>query len=243
MCLPAPVGVRVFTPLQAAAALADFGRGGKTINEAYDVLGMRIIVRGAEGAPLDVAAGQEGCYAAEAVVRGLWAEVADRRKDYIAEPKANGYQSLHTAVEVPRGAPPGRAGYGAAAGGTVDCVEVQIRTEAMHESAEEGVAAHMLYKSGLDMQQSARLHDWTQALMQVRPAHPAAHASLCRMHAACVLCSTRLVVPHACSGNSHALQVRRDPSSHAARRCRHSQRPRQRARWSAGAVAAPCPLS
>lgn len=137
---------------------------------------MRIIIDAADGTPLDTEAGHRGCYRAECIVRALWREVPMRRKDYISGPKTNGYQSLHMAVEVPPAAE-ARKGQGAAQGGTVDTVEVQIRTDSMHESAELGGAAHVLYKSGLDMQQSARLHDWTQALMQVPPPH------------ACLLCA------------------------------------------------------
>lgn len=146
---------------------ADFKRGGKTLDETYDVLGMRIVLEGPNGAPLPEAKGREACYAVERTVSTLWRVIPSRRKDYIAEPKDNGYQSLHLAVEVPDGARvTAGAAAGAARGGSVTTVEVQVRTGTMHASAEEGVAAHVSYKSGMDVQQSTRLHEWTQELMQ-----------------------------------------------------------------------------
>lgn len=149
---------------------ADFSRGGKTLDETYDVLGMRIIIDGRDGQPLPEAAGCSACYAVERTVGGLWTVIQSRRKDYIAEPKANGYQSLHLAVEVPAELHAAAAsdGAGAARGGRVTAVEVQVRTSAMHAAAEVGDAAHMSYKSGMDVQQSTRLHEWTRQLMHVR---------------------------------------------------------------------------
>lgn len=152
---------------------ADFSCGGKALDETYDVLGMRIIVEGRGGVPLPEAAGRDACYAVERVVGGLWTVIQSRRKDYIAKPKSNGYQSLHLAVEVPANLRRGAgAGAGAARGGRVTAVEVQVRTSAMHAAAEEGIAAHISYKSGMDVQQSTRLHEWTQQLMQARSVPP-----------------------------------------------------------------------
>eukprot|EP00892_Ulva_mutabilis_P005765 jgi/Ulvmu1/3560/UM166_0014.1 len=156
-----------YSLMKKLATLSDFSRGGKTLDETYDVLGMRIIIDGRDGAPLPEAAGRRACYAVEHVVAGLWTVIRSRRKDYIADPKPNGYQSLHLAVEVPAAlAATAAAGAGAARGGRVTAVEVQVRTGAMHAAAEEGIAAHMSYKSGMDVQQSTRLHEWTQKLMQ-----------------------------------------------------------------------------
>ena len=87
--------------------------------ELYDVRAVRIMV----GSIQD-------CYAALSVVHELWAAIASEFDDYIANPKPNGYRSLHTAVTGPRGL----------------AVEVQIRTQDMHHDSELGVAAHWRYK-------------------------------------------------------------------------------------------------
>jgi GTP pyrophosphokinase len=95
---------------------------GLEISGVFDVLGFRILVN-------DVS----DCYAALGVVHGLWEPILDEFDDYIAKPKPNGYQSLHSAVIGPQGV----------------TIEVQIRTFAMHRHADLGVAAHWQYKEGL----------------------------------------------------------------------------------------------
>jgi GTP pyrophosphokinase len=95
---------------------------GLDFSKVFDVLGFRIVVN-------DVS----DCYAALGVVHGLWEPIMDAFDDYIAKPKPNGYQSLHSAVIGPEGV----------------TVEVQIRTFAMHRHADLGVAAHWQYKEGL----------------------------------------------------------------------------------------------
>lgn len=116
---------------------------GRSFDELYDVRAIRILLKEVEH-----------CYAVLGLVHSLWQPVPGEFDDYIANPKGNQYQSLHTAVFGPEG----------------KTVEIQIRTEAMHEHAELGVAAHWQYKEGgkLDSHYQHKVN-WMRHLLEGRP--------------------------------------------------------------------------
>jgi RelA/SpoT family (p)ppGpp synthetase len=114
-----------------------------SLAEIVDVYGFRIIVDRADT-----------CYRTLGVVHGVYKPMPGRFKDYIAIPRANGYQSLHTTLFGPNSLP----------------IEVQIRTEEMHHVAESGIAAHWQYKEGdsSGRSYSDRAREWLQQLVEIQ---------------------------------------------------------------------------
>ncbi len=113
---------------------------GITFDQVYDVLGLRIIT--------DTKA---NCYTIMGLIHSLWLPIPGRFKDYIAMPKSNLYQSLHTTVIGPKG----------------ERVEFQIRTEEMHRIAEEGIASHWRYKEKDSLKdRDSRYISWLRELVQ-----------------------------------------------------------------------------
>ena len=114
-----------------------------SFSEVHDIFGLRVIVA-------DVPA----CYLALGALHGLYKPIPGKFKDYIAIPKANGYQSIHTDLIGPYGVP----------------VEVQIRTEQMHRLAESGVASHWMYKDDADKlsELQKQTHRWLQSLLEIQ---------------------------------------------------------------------------
>ena len=114
-----------------------------TFSQVFDIYGFRIIVH-------DV----PSCYLALGALHGLYKPIPGKFKDYIAIPKANGYQSLHTTLFGPYGTP----------------LEVQIRTAEMHKIAEAGVASHWLYKqSDAELNElQKKTHQWLQSLLEMQ---------------------------------------------------------------------------
>jgi guanosine-3',5'-bis(diphosphate) 3'-pyrophosphohydrolase len=112
---------------------------GREFNEIFDLTAMRVIV----GSVKD-------CYGAIGVIHSLWKPLPGRFKDFVAMPKANMYQALHTTVIGPEGKP----------------LEIQIRTEEMHKLAEYGIAAHVAYKEGSGDDPQREKMTWLRQLVE-----------------------------------------------------------------------------
>jgi RelA/SpoT family (p)ppGpp synthetase len=114
-----------------------------SFSEVHDIFGVRVIVK-------DVPA----CYLALGALHALYKPIPGKFKDYIAIPKGNGYQSIHTDLIGPYGVP----------------VEVQVRTEQMHRLAESGVASHWMYKDDSDRlsELQKQTHRWLQSLLEIQ---------------------------------------------------------------------------
>jgi RelA/SpoT family (p)ppGpp synthetase len=114
-----------------------------SFSEVHDIFGCRVVVK-------DIPT----CYLALGALHALYKPIPGKFKDYIAIPKANGYQSIHTDLIGPYGVP----------------VEVQIRTDQMHRLAESGVASHWIYKDDTDKlsELQKQTHRWLQSLLEIQ---------------------------------------------------------------------------
>ncbi|WP_139559330.1 RelA/SpoT family protein [Methylotetracoccus oryzae] len=114
-----------------------------TFQQVHDFFAFRIVVGNVDE-----------CYRSLGMVHNLYKPVPGRFKDYIAVPKGNGYQSLHTVLIGPHGMP----------------LEIQIRTRAMNQVAESGIAAHWLYKSDSELgdRSQARAYEWLRNLLEIQ---------------------------------------------------------------------------
>ncbi len=119
------------------------------IEKIYDLMAIRVITKS-----------EAECYQVLGLIHTLWTPVQERFKDYIATPKSNMYQSLHTTVVGPKG----------------EMVEIQIRTEEMHRTAKYGIAAHWLYKEGRRKPDELdRKISWIRQFMEWQNDVPDAH--------------------------------------------------------------------
>jgi len=116
-------------------------RREKSLDEIYDLMAVRVLVD-------DV----RDCYHALGIIHHHWTPLQERIKDYIASPKSNGYQSLHTTIFGPGG----------------QLYEIQIRTRDMHRTAEYGIAAHWVYKEGRQGDELDQRFAWFRQLLELQ---------------------------------------------------------------------------
>src|SRR6187402_2034626 len=113
-----------------------------SLDQVYDFIALRVITKSIKD-----------CYGVLGIIHQVWSPVAGRFKDFIAMPRPNGYQALHTSVVGERGMP----------------FEVQIRTEEMHRIAEEGIAAHWKYKEGrVGADRDEQYFNWLRRLLELQ---------------------------------------------------------------------------
>lgn len=112
-------------------------KDGRKLDEVNDILGLRVVLTPLSAGVNEMEIGEKACYRAREVVLSLWKEIPSRSKDYILRPKANGYKSLHMAVDTSE------------RDRTRPLMEIQIRTAEMDILAAGGTASHALYKGGV----------------------------------------------------------------------------------------------
>ena len=116
-------------------------RRNKPFDEIYDLMAVRVLVKSVPA-----------CYHVLGIIHHNWTPIQERIKDYIASPKSNGYQSLHTTIFGPGG----------------QLFEVQIRTGEMHRTAEHGIAAHWLYKNDGRRDELDQQLGWFRQLLELQ---------------------------------------------------------------------------
>jgi len=120
-------------------------RQGISIERVYDLVALRVITDSVEN-----------CYALMGEIHQTWQHIPGRWRDFITNPKANGYQSIHTTVLTPDGFK----------------FEIQIRTTDMHKVAEEGIAAHWKYKDGITFLESDQRLQWFRDMIETHRHNP-----------------------------------------------------------------------